>query len=119
MGKKPFALVLDVFRAHKHPDVLKLAKKLQIELIFVPSCGIGIYQPLDRKIFGVVKSKLRSKPLKIDDNKQQFQKIHERIDQIWDEINGSTIKSAWNIPDLKKYFYADDDKIQDRDYEEK
>ena len=26
MGKKPFSLVLDVFRAHKHPDVLKLAK---------------------------------------------------------------------------------------------
>lgn len=55
MGKKPFALVLDVFRAHKHPNVLKLAKKLQIELIFIPSCGTGIYQPLDRKIFGVKK----------------------------------------------------------------
>ena len=61
MGGDPFAFVLDVFRAHKDKRVLKLTEELKIELIFVTSCGTGLYQPLDRKIFGIVKSKLRSR----------------------------------------------------------
>lgn len=52
---KPCALLIDSYRAHKQPQVLTEAKKLNIELIFVPSCGTSIFQPLDRFVFGVLK----------------------------------------------------------------
>ena len=45
--KEPCALVIDRYRAHLTKKVKKLAKKLQIELIFVPTNGTSEFQPLD------------------------------------------------------------------------
>ena len=55
------ALVLDCYKAHRTDNVKKKkANNLRIELIFVPANGTRIYQPLDRRIFGIIMSKLRS-----------------------------------------------------------
>lgn len=60
VGKDDCALVLDCLAAHRTPAVLNKAAELRIDLIFVPANGTGYYQPLDRRIFGILKSKLRS-----------------------------------------------------------
>jgi len=92
MDKKPFALVLDCFRAHIDEKVKKLANDLNIELIIVPACGTGIYQPLDRKIFGIVKAKLRARELhnrtiqSKEDDANRYSIIREMLEQIWGEI---------------------------------
>jgi len=92
MDKKPFALVLDCFRAHIDEKVKKLANDLTIELIIVPACGTGIYQPLDRKIFGIVKAKLRARELhnrtiqSKEDDANRYSIIREMLEQIWGEI---------------------------------
>ena len=57
----PFALVLDVFSSHREQTVKDYARNLGIELIFVPASGTGIYQPLDRVIFGIFKKLLNQK----------------------------------------------------------
>lgn len=57
---EPCALVLDVYPAHRTPNVKEVAKTLDITLIYVPANGKGLYQPLDRRLFGIIKSKLRS-----------------------------------------------------------
>lgn len=57
MRNQPFALVLDVYTTHIDNDVKQRVRELDIELIYVPVNGTGLYQPLDRKIFGVVKKK--------------------------------------------------------------
>lgn len=55
-----YALILDCLPAHRTLAVIQKANELQIELIFVPANGIGLYNPLDRKIFCILKAKLRS-----------------------------------------------------------
>lgn len=51
-------LIMDVFRAHKTELIKRTARELLIDLLFVPANGTGIYQMLDRKIFGPLKKKL-------------------------------------------------------------
>lgn len=58
--KQPCALLLDCFKAHCTVSVSKFAKDHFIELIFVPANAKSEYQPLDRRIFGILKSKLDS-----------------------------------------------------------
>lgn len=58
MGKSPFVLILDVYRAHIDKTVKAEAKKLGIKLIFVPACATGLFQPLDRRLYGIIKKKL-------------------------------------------------------------
>lgn len=55
MGEGPIALILDVYRAHIEKSVKAHKRKLGIKLIFVPACGTGNYQTLDRSLFGIVK----------------------------------------------------------------
>ena len=52
--KTLFALVLDLFASHLDQAVKEHAKVLEIELIFVPDNGTGLYQFLHRKIFGIL-----------------------------------------------------------------
>ena len=53
------ALVLDVYSAQKTEKVINQANNMDIELLFVPAGGTLQYQPLDRKIFGEIKSRAR------------------------------------------------------------
>lgn len=116
---KPCALLIDSYRAHKQPQVLTEAKKLNIELIFVPSCGTSIFQPLDRFVFGVLK-KLRAIRFHIDDSnfKNRHKLVHEKVSEIWREMHDELIIKAWDIPELEKYLYTDPDDSKDKDYEE-
>lgn len=50
--------MLDVYKSHLTPQVLKKAHELRIKMIYVPVCGTGVYQPLDISVFGVFKEKL-------------------------------------------------------------
>lgn len=54
------ALIIDCYKVHHTLKVIKMADELNIQLIFVLANGTSIYQPLDKRIFGIVKSKLRS-----------------------------------------------------------
>lgn len=56
---RPCALLLDVFKAHHTINVITRANELNIQLIYMPANGTSLFQPLDRKIFGIVKFKLR------------------------------------------------------------
>ena len=104
MNGEKFALVLDVFRAHKKQSVLAEAERLGIKLIFVPSCSPGFGKSLYRKIFSIVKSKLRKESLKVNTDENRYQNIHALMNQIWDEISNAAIESAWNIPNKSDLF---------------
>lgn len=93
------ALVLDCFRAHCTDAVKEEAKRLGIKLIFVPANGTGKYQPLDRGIFGIVKSKLRSlAKSKIFSDEERYAVITGHLITAWNQINAQHLLSAWSIP---------------------
>ena len=77
---KSYALVLDVYPAHRTLNVKEAARALDITLIYVPANGTGIYQPLDRRLFGIIKSKLRSlAKLKIFSGKDRYNIIYQHL----------------------------------------
>ena len=120
MDGHPLALLLDTYKAHMHPKVLQIAESLNIELIFIPPCGTGEFQPLDRFIFGFLKKKLRSESLEYDkDNySERFRIIHSKVLSIWTEMTPELITKAWDIPDLNHYVYVNPDDENDQDFEE-
>jgi hypothetical protein len=56
MGPGPIALVLDCYAAHRNDTVKVFARNLGIDLYFIPPGMTDEFQPLDRSVFGVVKS---------------------------------------------------------------
>lgn len=100
---QPCALIMDCFKAHHTAKVIRLAGSLNIELIFVPANGTSIYQPLDRRVFGILKSKMRSfAKSNIYSGKDRFHIITEHLKKAWKEVPVEALKSAWDIPGLKE-----------------
>ena len=58
--QNPTLLFCDGFQAHHNDEAQNEAKKLNIALIEVPNGAADECQPLDRRIFGGLKSRLRS-----------------------------------------------------------
>ena len=89
MGKSPFVLILDVYRAHIDKTVKAEAEKLGIKLIFVPACATGLYQPLDRRLYGIIKKKLISndynKGIQSDD--KRWERIFKEMKEAWNELS--------------------------------
>lgn len=97
----PCALVLDCYKAHRTKEVKKLAKKLRIQLIFVPANGTGTYQPLDRRVFGIAKSILRSlSKNQIYNDENRFSIVTGLLMRAWSRITPDHMISAWSIPGL-------------------
>jgi hypothetical protein len=96
---------MDLYKAHQ--SVQELCQTLGIRVIFVPANGTGKYQPLDRKIFGIIKNRLASKeklnPIEQEliggKHKEMYKIMHKRFLHEWDQLSENAINSAWNILD--------------------
>mgnify|MGYP001031493245 CR=1 FL=1 len=120
---KPCALVLDCYRAHRTDNVKEKAKDLNIELIFVPASGTSLFQPLDRRIFGILKSNLRLLAgTNIYNGPTRYATITQHLLTAWSRISKRALKSGWKIPglieELEKNGYEDDDELQDEEEDE-
>lgn len=116
VGKDDCALVLDCLAAHRTPAVLNKAAELRIDLIFVPANGTGYYQPLDRRIFGILKSKLRSiTGTQCLSGESRYSTITKYLFDSWEEIktNEKALISAWNIPGLFDLVYKKEKNFED------
>lgn len=80
-NRKPFALLLDSYKAHMQKQVLDHARELKIDLIFIPPCGTSIFQPLDRFVFGFLKQKLRTCDVELNEScgDKRFSIIHQKV----------------------------------------
>ena len=110
--------MLDCLAAHRTPVVLQKAADLNINLIFVPASGTGYYQPLDRRIFGILKTKLRS----IQGNESlsgegRYATITKYLFEAWEtkKTNEKALTSAWNIPGLYDLVYKKETKFGNDD----
>ena len=56
VNSEPCVLILDRYSAHTMESVIAKAAELHIELIFIPTSATDKYQPLDKRIFGILKS---------------------------------------------------------------
>lgn len=98
---KPIWLVLDCYSAHREETTRKLAQSLQIHLKFIPAGFTDELQPLDRSIFGVLKSYLRRmwRERFIDNPDAKFNKAVavELLIPAWERISTDLIAQSWAI----------------------
>ena len=118
MKSDKFALIIDVYKSHIDQKVKTEAKKLGIQLIYVPASGTSLYQPLDIKIYGITKNKLIQKEK--DDpvlmGKNRFKQVTKNMTSIFNNLSDHSIRSAWNIPSLNKLLVPES-KEDKSDYE--
>jgi hypothetical protein len=98
---EPLMLVLDVYKAHRTTKLKKRANELNIELLFVPAGGTSLYQPLDRRIFGELKSRARHQFFRLAGQTGVQGATPEQAVTIlvssWAAISPENVCKAWEI----------------------
>ena len=100
-GLKKIYLVVDQYGTHFCPKARTKAEELNISLIPIPKGGTSKYQPLDRGIFGIMKSKGRAKWAEIS-RKNPTMKWDKQTSagialKCWEEITKTHILKAWDL----------------------
>ena len=114
-------LLSDSYRVHNSPDANTLAESLNIELVPIPPGTTDACQPLDCRIFGVLKAKARFRMTKrIADHVFTFfdpvtcsfregftplppmdhQAAMSLLEEVWSELTKETIQSSWDTAHL-------------------
>jgi hypothetical protein len=100
-GVNPIALILDQYLAHTFPLSRVRAEEPNIRMIFVPKCATAVYHPLDRRIYGVMKSKACPKFVRAISNGDSEAVTKESVAKLasecWIELTRENIISAWAI----------------------
>jgi hypothetical protein len=122
MPEGPICLIWDQFSAHKTPLVLDQAREYGIHLISIPKGATGRYQPLDRAVFGALKSKGSSKYNEMFAENFGIKCTKEMAAEIlldsWNELGFSVLERAWNF-DAELYedeIYVDSDADEDDEF---
>jgi hypothetical protein len=117
-------LILDKHRSHETNEVLKRAKELKIDLLFIPEGQTSDLQPLDVRIFGELKkiasSEWEAEYLKDIKKNISFEQSVSILQKSWDQIQTTDVRKAWqkvrhNAFDLLEEEYipdSDDDLLQ-------
>jgi hypothetical protein len=103
---------MDQFSAHKTDMVLSTAAKLTIEIIWIPEEATGIYQPLDRRMFGALKSKGCAKWRRFYPENYGRPCNRETVTSLllesWDELSGSVTTATRDFNEDKSDSDSDD-----------
>jgi hypothetical protein len=98
---EPLIVILDTYSAHRAHVVREIAQLSGITLIFIPPGCTDRLQPLDRRVFGVLKAYAREqwriRYHATGDAKTKRKTIAENLVAAWDCITDDVIAAAWDI----------------------
>jgi hypothetical protein len=90
--------------SHRTDAVKMTTRQLNIELIYIPPGATDELQPLDRKVFGGLKSEARRifREWAVDNQELTVKRIiaAHTMCAAWDQLSEETLASAWNIYQL-------------------
>ena len=94
-------LLLDVYSAHRTDTVKEIANALNIHLYFIPPGCTDLLQPLDRKVFGALKSTarrlFRERYNGITSPKVSSVDAVQNLIKAWESISHQVSEEAWEI----------------------
>jgi hypothetical protein len=92
---------LHTHAAHRSAAVKATAEQFGIDLMFIPPGCIDRLQPLDHRVFGVLKAfsrqQWRMQYHETTGGKTTREKIAPNLVKAWDRITQEVIESAWDI----------------------
>jgi hypothetical protein len=96
----PIILLLDCYSAHRCQLVRTAAEHWRIDLVFIPPGCTDLLQPLDRRVFGVLKAHARQvwrvQYHNSHGGKTTRQMMAKNLIDSWDSVTPEVIRSAWN-----------------------
>jgi hypothetical protein len=99
-GKTP-RCPMHVYPRHRTERVLATAEANDVELLFVPAGGTGRFQPLDRRVFGELKSRARAefgRRLGLAGGADiDYETSVDILVTCWNAIPTNNIRNAWNV----------------------
>lgn len=117
-------LILDTYAAHRTASVKQKAEELNIELLFIPPGCTDACQPLDVKVFGVLKAYAKMLWRKhyhtFGEERIDRAAIAEQLLQAWEMLTPHLVASAWEQYEVVDFSLDEDvvEEICDLDDEE-
>ena len=97
----PIDLICDCYSVHIQEDVRNAAAALNINLHFIPPGATDLLQPLDRFVFGGLKSMARAlwlqRYMQHPDSKQTITEAAALLVLCWNALETKIFAKAWNI----------------------
>jgi hypothetical protein len=97
----PCVLIVDVYPSHRTDLVFATAEANDVELLFVPEGGTGRFQPLDRRVFGELKSRARAefvRRLRLAGGADiDYETRVQILVTCWNAIPTDNNRNAWNV----------------------
>jgi hypothetical protein len=108
---------MDQFTAHQTDSVVATAAALSIKIIWIPKGATGLYQPLDRRPCGALKSKGRARWRRYYHDHHGVSCTREVAAELllesWDEFSDSVILAGWDFGDYEPSDSESDDSDDD------
>jgi hypothetical protein len=99
-GEKIF-LICDVHASHRTDAVKQLASGLNIDLLYIPPGATDRLQPLDRMVFGALKSEarrlFRRNAASNPELKRRKRDAVKDLIEAWAGLNDATLSAAWAL----------------------
>ena len=121
MKKQPCALILDQYPSHVSQSTREKAEELKIRLVFIPTSATDLFQPLDVRVFGTLKSMASSE---FDDYVFKYDKGFTKPEaadlyiRCWKKLTREFIVSAWTFNEEDTSDDDDSDHDSDSDFKE-
>jgi hypothetical protein len=100
-GREQISLLIDIYVAHIQEQAKHLAAELGIILHFIPAGLTDQFQPLDRRVFGRLKSSVRSwfmrRPRDQRREKATKPEAVEVLIKCWTQLSESVVEEAWSV----------------------
>ena len=99
LQKRSMCVLWDLHSSHRKDSVKEYAKKKNIHLSYIPAGQTGYWQPLDRKLFGIVKKQTQAEldrlTLKKSLSEIDMCDVLVILVNVWNSLEEETIQKAW------------------------
>jgi hypothetical protein len=119
-NQKEIHLILDMYSVHRSEGSKTVARQLSIQLHFIPPGWTDEPQPLDRYIFGALKSTWRKlfhhHHQFYDDDRTRKPDAIRFLIEAWESLNADIARKVWGIYE-DVHGGPDDDESDDPDWD--
>ena len=120
MKNEPCVLILDRYTSHVTEEVKLKAEGLKIRLVFIPTSATETFQPLDSRIFGMVKSIAAAK---FNDRAFEEHTAYTKSEaadlfiEAWKQVKSHHIINAWDKCEKFGEEVSDKEEEDDQDFQ--